>query len=103
MYAVIKSGGKQYRVSPGDEVKIEKIQGEVGEEIRFDSVLLVSDGEQIQVGRPYLDQVEVVGQITRQAKDRKVVVVKFKRRKNYRRKKGHRQPFTLVRIQEVRI
>ena len=101
MYAVIKTGGKQYRVATGDEVKIEQLQGEVGDAVTFEQVLLTSDGENIEVGQPFLENSKVVGRITRQGKDKKVIVFKYKRRKGYRRKKGHRQHFTLVRIEDI--
>ena len=102
MYAVIKTGGKQYRVATGDEVKVEQLEGEVGDAVTFEQVLLTSDGEKVEVGRPYLENSKVVGRITRQGKDRKVIVFKYKRRKGYRRKKGHRQQFTLVRIEDIK-
>jgi large subunit ribosomal protein L21 len=101
MYAVIKTGGKQYRVTPGDEVKVEKLRGDVGDTVTFDQVLLTSDGEKVQFGQPYLENSKVVGRVTRQGKNRKIVVFKFKRRKNYRRKRGHRQHFALVRIENI--
>lgn len=101
MYAVIKTGGKQYCVKPGDEVKIEKLGGAVGEHIAFDQVLLTSDGESVQIGKPFLDDTHVTGRITRQAKDKKVVVFKYKRRKGFRKKRGHRQEFSLVRIEGI--
>jgi large subunit ribosomal protein L21 len=101
MYAVIKTGGKQHRVAPGDQVKFEKLPGEAGETVTFEEVLLTSDGEKVQLGHPYLESSKVVGQILRQGKDKKVVVFKYKRRKGYRRKRGHRQYFTLVRIDSI--
>ena len=101
MYAVIKTGGKQYRVAPGDELKVEKLTGDVGEEVFFDHVLLASDGEKFHVGRPYLDSSKVRGRITRQGKGKKVIVFKYKRRKGYRKTRGHRQDFTLVRIENI--
>ncbi|MGD8228366.1 MAG: 50S ribosomal protein L21 [Desulfobacteraceae bacterium] len=101
MYAVIESGGKQHRVSTGDEVMVEKLVGEVGEVISFDKVLLTSDGETVKVGKPYLDDAKVVGRIARHDKHKKIVVFKYKRRKGYRRKKGHRQQFTLVKIENI--
>ena len=103
MYAVIESGGKQHRVSPGDEVMVEKLAGEVGEAISFDKVLLTSDGETVNVGKPFLKDAKVVGRITRHDKHKKIVVFKYKRRKGYRRKKGHRQQFTLVKIENIEI
>jgi large subunit ribosomal protein L21 len=102
MYAVIQTGGKQYRVSPGEEVKLEKLPGEVGDPIAFDKVMLVSDGESVKIGKPYLENTSVVGRLTRHGKGRKVLVVKFKRRKNYRRKRGHRQQFSMVKIEDIK-
>ena len=102
MYAVIKTGGKQYRVARGEEVKVEKLPGEVGDQVMFDQVLLASDGEKVQLGQPYIENSNVVGTITRQGKNRKIVVFKYKRRKGYRKKRGHRQPFTLVRIEDIK-
>ena len=101
MYAVIETGGKQYQVAPGDEVRFEKLSGEVGNTVTFDQVLLTSDGEKFMVGQPYVQNVKVTGRITRQGKNRKVVVFKYKRRKGYRRKQGHRQYFTLVSIENI--
>ena len=101
MYAVIKTGGKQYRVAPGDMLKIEKLDGEVGDSITFDKVLLTSDGENVNMGKPYLEDTKVYGSIARQGKDRKVIVFKYKRRKNYRKKNGHRQNFTLIKIDNI--
>ncbi|MBW1722912.1 MAG: 50S ribosomal protein L21 [Deltaproteobacteria bacterium] len=101
MYAVITTGGKQYRVAPGEEVKVEKLSGNAGDTVTFEKVLLTSDGEKVQVGKPYVDNAKVIGRITRQGKNRKIVVFKYKRRKNYRRKRGHRQEFSLVRIENI--
>ena len=101
MYAVINTGGKQYRVTPGEQVRVEMLKGEAGDTINFEQVLLTSDGEKILLGQPYLENSKVVGQIVRQGKGKKVVVLKYKRRKTYRRKRGHRQPFTLVRIDAI--
>lgn len=101
MYAVIQTGGKQYRVMPGQDIQIEKLPGAVGDAVTFDQVLLTSDGEAVRVGQPLVETSKVLGRILRQAKAKKVLVVKFKRRKDYRRKRGHRQPFTLVRIETI--
>ncbi len=101
MYAVIKTGGKQYRVAKGDEVRIEKLPGDVGDAVMFDQVLLTSDGETVEVGQPFLENSKVVGRITGHGKHRKVLVVKYKRRKGYRRKNGHRQHFSLVKISDI--
>jgi large subunit ribosomal protein L21 len=101
MYAVIKTGGKQYRVTPGEQLQVEKISGQVGEAVTFDQVLLTSDGEAVQVGRPFIENAKVLARIARHGKGRKIVVFKYKRRKNYRRKRGHRQPFTLIQIENI--
>ncbi|OPX39516.1 MAG: 50S ribosomal protein L21 [Desulfobacteraceae bacterium 4484_190.1] len=101
MYAVIKTGGKQYRISEGDEVKFEKLEGAIGDTVTFDEVLLTSDGENIALGQPYLENSKVIGRITRHGKNKKIVVLKYKRRKGYHRKKGHRQHFSLVRIESI--
>ena len=101
MYAVIDTGGKQYRVDPGKEVKVEKLQGEVGDSIIFDQVLMTSDGEDVKVGKPFLDDTKVSGRITLQGKNKKIVVFKYKRRKGYRKKLGHRQQFTQIKIEGI--
>ncbi len=101
MYAVIKTGGKQYRVAEGDEVRVEKLPGEVGDTVMFDQVLLTSNGEMVEMGQPFLENSKVAGRITGHGKHRKVLVVKYKRRKGYRRKNGHRQQFSLVKISGI--
>jgi large subunit ribosomal protein L21 len=101
MYAVIQTGGKQYRVSPGLNIQIEKLPGNVGDTITFDQVLIAADGDKVQIGKPLLENVKVVGQLKRHGKNRKVIIFKFKRRKNFRRKRGHRQEFSLVQIENI--
>jgi large subunit ribosomal protein L21 len=101
VYAIIESGGKQRRVSPGAVVTLERIEGEAGREVELSKVLLVAEGEQIRVGTPYVEGARVVTEIVRQARGPKITVFKFKRRKGYRRTQGHRQAQTIVRIKEI--
>ena len=101
MYAIIRSGGKQYRVSEGDLVDIERLDGPVGQQVKFDDVLAVSSEDEVKFGEPILSAAKVLGTITEHGKSKKVLVFKFKRRKMYRRKQGHRQLFTRVRIDEI--
>jgi large subunit ribosomal protein L21 len=101
MYAVIQTGGKQYKVKPGEEVRVEKMDGKVGDEVYFDDVLLVSKEDKVTVGSPVLENARVVAKITRHGRGPKIVVFKYKRRKGYRKKQGHRQDFTGVKITEI--
>ena len=101
MYAVVESGGKQYRVEEGETLRVEKLPGEVGQEIAFDSVLLFSDGENMKIGQPVLSDVAVHGHIVEQGKAAKIIVFKYKRRKRFRRKQGHRQQFTAIKIDKI--
>jgi large subunit ribosomal protein L21 len=101
VYAIIQTGGKQYRVSPGDVLRVERLPGERGDEVVLDQVLLVTDGQEFKVGQPLVENAAVKGQILRQGKGKKIIVFKKKRRKNYRRKQGHRQLFTALQIQEI--
>jgi large subunit ribosomal protein L21 len=101
MYAVIQTGGKQYRVAPGEEIKVEKLNGNVGDEVYFDTVLLVSKDDAVAVGKPVLKDTRVVGKITSNSRGPKIVVFKYKRRKGYRRKQGHRQDYTGVKILDI--
>ena len=101
MYAVLKTGGKQYKVEEGDVLKIEKISGEVGTSVSFEKVLMFFDGEKVRVGAPLLDGISVSGHIIEQNKAKKILVFKYKRRKRYRRKQGHRQPYTAVKIDSI--
>ena len=101
MYAVVKTGGKQYRVSPGDSIDVEKLPYELGEQIELDKVLLVTNGSGTQIGRPLVEGAKVKATVTRQAKGRKVIIFKIRSSKRYRRRKGHRQHFTRLRIDEI--
>ena len=102
-YAVIRSGGKQYRVTPGETLRLEKLVGEPGGACTFTEVLLASAGGAVQVGRPLLDGARVVAEIVRHEKAKKILVFKKKRRKNYRRRQGHRQQLTVVRVTGIEI
>ena len=97
MYAVIKTGGKQYRVSEGQTLRVEKLPGSAGDKITFGEVLLVG-GDTPKIGRPLVAGASVAAEITGQDRGKKIVVFKFKRRKNYRRKNGHRQPYTELKV-----
>ncbi|MFP4476113.1 MAG: 50S ribosomal protein L21 [Desulfatibacillaceae bacterium] len=101
MYAVIATGGKQYKVQEGETVRLEKLSGAIGDTVTFDKVLLFSNGETTNIGQPVLENVSVHGKIVEQDKAKKVLVFKYKRRKRFRRKRGHRQPFTAVRIETI--
>jgi large subunit ribosomal protein L21 len=101
MYAVVATGGKQYKVEAGEILRVEKIPGEVGAPVTFDRVLLVSDGETLTIGTPVVKDVVVQGRIVEQDKAKKILVFKYKRRKRYRRKHGHRQPYTAVRVDSI--
>lgn len=98
MYAVIATGGKQYRVSEGTVLRVEKLDAEEGASVEFDQVLLVGDGDKVNVGKPLVEGGKVQATVMAQGKARKVEVIKFRRRKNYRRTKGHRQDFTQVKV-----
>jgi len=101
VYAIIESGGKQYRVEPGVVVALERLPGEVGSQVELDRVLLVSDGSTIKVGQPTVAGARVISQIVAHTRGKKIDVFKFKRRKKYRRKTGHRQNLTEVRVAEI--
>ena len=103
MYAVIKTGGKQHKVSEGDVIAIEKVSGGKGETVIFDEVLMVSRGEDIKVGTPFLEGVRVSGEIIDQTKAKKINVFKMKRRKGFKKKTGHRQKLTRMKIKEISI
>ncbi|MGZ3597353.1 MAG: 50S ribosomal protein L21 [Syntrophales bacterium] len=103
MYAVIKTGGKQHKVSQGDEISIEKMDGSKGETIVFDEVLMISSGEDVKVGTPFLTGARVEGEIIDQTKAGKINVFKMKRRKGFKKKTGHRQKLTRMKIKEISI
>ena len=101
MYAIVQSGGKQYKVAPGDVVRVERLEAEVGDKVELTQVLLVQDQDRLLVGKPVVEQAKVLAEVNQQARSRKIVVFKKKRRKNYRRTKGHRQSFTQLKITEI--
>ena len=101
MYAVIRSGGKQYRVSPGGSVRLEKLAGEVGSSVTLDDVLMVGDGGDVKIGTPKLDGARVTGTIVAQGRGPKLTVFTMKRRKGARRKIGHRQDYTEIRVDQI--
>jgi large subunit ribosomal protein L21 len=98
MYAVFKTGGKQYRAAKGDKLKIEKLEAAEGDSVAFDDVLLVGEGDSVKIGTPLVAGSKVEAKVLLQAKDKKIDVIKFRRRQNYKRTHGHRQEFTLVEI-----
>lgn len=102
MYAVIATGGKQYRVTEGETLKVEKIVGEEGSEIELDQVLMIADGENIQVGTPALDKGSVTATIVSHGRGKKVEIVKFRRRKHHRKQMGHRQSYTEIEISKIK-
>ena len=101
MYAVVSSGGKQYKVQKGEILRVEKISGDIGAPVSFDKVFMFSDGENVNIGQPVLENVSVNGHIVEQDKAKKIIVFKYKRRKRYRRKQGHRQQYTAVKIDSI--
>lgn len=101
MYAVIETGGKQYRVQEGDTIFVEKLEVAQGDEINFDKVLLVSGEGDTKVGKPYVEGVTVSGNVLGQGKAKKIIVFKYKAKKDYRKKQGHRQPYTKIQIGKI--
>ena len=101
MYAVIKSGGKQHRVEPGEVLELEKLDVEAGATVDFDQVMLIGDGKDVKIGAPFVDGGKVTAEVVEHGRGDKITVIKFHRRKNYRRQAGHRQYYTKVRIKEI--
>ncbi len=101
MYAIIETGGKQYRVQEGDSIRVEKLNFVDGDTIKFDKVLLVANDSNLNVGKPYIDGAVVEAKVEKQGKNKKIVVFKYKPKKDYRNKKGHRQPYTQVKIEKI--
>ncbi|WP_226036544.1 50S ribosomal protein L21 [Aquibacillus saliphilus] len=100
MYAIIETGGKQVKVEEGEALYVEKLEEEIGASITFDKVLVVG-GDDVKVGAPYVDGATVTAKVEKQGRQKKVTVIKFKAKKNYRRKQGHRQPYTKVTIEKI--
>ncbi len=101
MYAIISTGGKQYRVTKGQYLKIEKLPTEIGAQVDFDNVLLVSDGEDLHVGAPFVENAKVVAEVTDQSRAKKVEIIKFKRRKHHMKRQGHRQYYTSIKVTDI--
>ncbi len=101
MYAVIKTGGKQYRVQEGDTVFVEKLNAEVGSTVAFEDVLLVSADGDVKIGKPVVEGAKVSGTVVENGKGKKVIIFKYKSKKDYRKKQGHRQPYTKVKINAI--
>jgi len=101
MNAVVKTGGKEYRISQGDLIRVEKIEGKVGDQVTMKDILMISDEDKVQVGNPFLTNAVITGEIVQQVRGKKVLTYKMKRRKNYRRTKGHRQTYTYVRVNDI--
>ena len=102
MYAIVKTGGKQYRVTPGQTVRVEKLEGAVGDSVELGDVLLVGGEGETQVGQPRVDGASVAAEIVEQGRAKKIIIFKKKRRKGYHKKQGHRQAFTGLKITEIR-
>lgn len=100
MYAIIETGGKQIKVEEGQEITVELLRGEEGEEVTFDKVLFVG-GEDSKIGTPYVEGATVTGKIVEHGRGKKIIIFKYKAKKNYRRKQGHRQPYTKVKIEKI--
>ena len=103
MYAVIKTGGKQYKVCPGELVRVEKLDADAGSDVEIPEVLMVADGAQITVGKPVVEAAQVSAQVVEHGRAKKVLVMKKKKRKGYKVKRGHRQPYTTLKIKEIRV
>ena len=101
MYAVIATGGKQYRVAEGDVLFVEKLAGEIDEQVVFSDVLTVVEDGSVKIGTPYLAGAKVTAKVLKQGKDKKILVYKYKSKANYRRRQGHRQPYTKVSIEKI--
>jgi len=102
MYAVIESGGKQHRVAEGEVLKLEKLDAATGDEVKFDKILLLGEGESVKIGTPYVEGGEVTAEVLKQARAQKVNIIKFRRRKHSRKQMGHRQWYTEIKITGIK-
>ncbi len=103
MEAIIETGGKQYRVKEGDVLRVEKLPADKGEDVVFDRVLFVSNDEEVKIGQPLIEGAKVTGKVLEQGRGKKIIVFKFKAKKNYRRKQGHRQSYTKIAIEKIEV
>lgn len=103
LYAIIETGGKQYRVQVGDTLKVDKLPAEAGEKVEVNKVLAMANGEELRVGTPLLEGVKVILKVLQHGRSKKIIVYKYKAKKNYRRKQGHRQPFTRVTVDAIEV
>ncbi len=101
MYAIVETGGKQYRVTEGDVITVEKLPVEAGETVELDKVLLLSNDDEVKVGAPYIEGARVIGEVVENGKGQKVIIFKYKSKKDYRKKQGHRQPYTMIKIESL--
>lgn len=101
MYAIIKTGGKQYKVREGETLKVEKLPAEVGDSIDFDQVMMIADGDKINVGAPLIEGGKVTAEVTEHGRGKKIMIIKFKRRKHHRKQMGHRQSFTEIKVTAI--
>ncbi len=101
MYAVVETGGKQYKVSQGDVISVERLSGKAGEKVALEKILMINDGNKTVIGNPVVKSAKVVGEIIKEGRGEKIIVFKMKRRKNYRRTRGHRQTYTSLKITEI--
>ena len=101
MYAVVQTGGKQYRVETGQTIRVERLDGDVGKKVEISDVLLIADGQKVAIGQPLVAGARVRAEIVKQGKEKKVIIFNYRKRKRYRRKQGHRQPFTALKITAI--
>lgn len=101
MYAVVETGGKQYKVSQGDVISVERLSGKAGEKVALEKILMINDGNKTVIGNPVVKSAKVVGEIVKEGRGEKIIVFKMKKRKNYRRTRGHRQTYTSLKITEI--